>query len=166
MMEEVGTVITIPIKDADVWAGMEVLLCTGGKVIDIVKVSHMTIQGEFYVVGKDIACAMSDDMYLAFLYVKSKEGTVHRVKFNQWKSLIKSKLINAGRAVIYEMLPSTFSTGYYAKLCITCGAYFSGNKKQQDCEDCSEKNRYAKVKLDDIPKREKRKRTIIRNDSI
>lgn len=165
-MEEVGTVITVPIKDADIWAGMEVLLCVGGNVIDIVKVDHMTIQGHYYVVGNNTACAMSDDMYLAYMYVKSKNGDLYKIKFNQWRSLIKSKIINSGRAVIYELLPSTFSTGYYSKLCISCGAYFSGNKKQQDCEECAEANRYAMIKLEELPKRAKRKRTIIRHGSI
>jgi len=158
-MEEVGTVITVPIKDGDIWAGMDVLLCVGGNVVEIVKVDHMTVQGQYYVIGDTIACAMSEDMYLAYLYVKSKEGDkLHKIKFNQWKSLIKSKIINAGRAVIYELLPSTFSIGYYSKLCISCGSYFSGNKKQQDCEECSEINRYAKIKLSELPKRAKRKR--------
>ena len=165
-MEDIGTVITVPIKDGDIWAGMEVLLCVGGKVLDIVKVDHINIKGQYYVIGNDMACAMEDDMYLAYLYVKSKDKELHKIKFNQWKSLIKTKIINSNRAVIYELLPSTFSSGYHSKLCISCGAYFSANKKQQDCEDCSEKNRYAKIKMDELPKRAKRKRIIIRNDTI
>lgn len=160
-MEDIGTVITVPIKDGDVWAGMEVLLCTGGNVIDIVKVDHITVQGHFYVIGDKIALAMSDDMYLAYPYIKSKDGSLHKIKRNQWKNIIKTKVINANRGVMYSLLPSTFSDGYYSKLCIECGSYFSGNKKQYECSECAEKNRYARINLDELPKRAKRKRIII-----
>ena len=160
-MEEIGTVISIPIKDGDIWAGMEVLLCTGGTVIDIVKVDHITLQGYFYVIGEKTSLAISDDMYLAYPYIKSKDGILNKIKRNQWKNIIKTKVINSNRAVIYSLLPSTFSKGYNSKHCIECGSYFSGNKKQYECSECAEKNRYARINLDELPKRTKRKRIII-----
>jgi hypothetical protein len=165
-MEDVGTMITVPIKDGDIWAGLEALLCTGGSIVDIVRVEHMTMKGHYFVVGKNTACEMSDDMYLAHLYVKTTEGSLHKIKFNQWASLIKTKIINTDRQIVFELLSSTFSVGYFSKLCVTCGSYFSGNKKQQDCETCAEHNRHAKVNIKDLPQKAKRKRIIIRNDTI
>jgi hypothetical protein len=165
-MEQIGTVIAVPVKDKDIWAGMELVLCSGGKAIDLVKVSHITLQGNYYIIGPNTACEMTEDMYLTNLYIQTKEGAVHKIKFKQWYKLIKNKLINSGRSVIFELLPSTFSTGFYSKLCTSCGAYFAGNKKQQECEECSEANRYAVVDLKILPQRNKRKRIIKKDDSV
>jgi hypothetical protein len=159
-MENIGTIITVPISNKDIWDNMEVILCSGGTALDVVKISHMTLQGNYYVIGNTLACEVTDDMHFAMLYVKTKESVVHPIMFSQWKKLIKTKLINSDKAVIFELLPSTFVTGYYTKLCMTCGSYFSGHKKQVFCESCSEKDRRAKVDMKEIPKEKKRKRTI------
>lgn len=140
-----GKVIAVPYKVKDMWANLYGILISGGNIIDVVRVDHMTMQGNWHVEGDNYKDVMTDDMFLAKLYILSEDGEMHQLKFNQWKSAIKSKLINAESKVTYELLPSTFSEGYYLKICVFCGGHFNGAKKQQECEACSEKNRSAKI---------------------
>ena len=160
-MEEVGRIITVPIKDSEIWSGMKVLLCQGSKVLDIVNVDHITIRGDYYVIGDSYSCELSDDMYLADIYAINKEKEMYKIVEKQWPKLIKSRIINSERAVIYNILPSTFEDGYINKQCNYCGCYFAGSKKQKQCKDCSDKDRYAQIQLDKLPKPEKRRRIII-----
>ena len=160
-MEEVGRIITVPIKDSNIWEGMKVLLCSGSKVLDIVKVDHLTMQGIYYVIGDSYACTVSDEMYLADVYVVSKDGTMYKIVEKQLPKLIKSKIINSERPVIFNILPSTYEDGHYSKPCNHCGSWFSGSKKQKQCKDCCDKSRYAEIQLDKLPKPEKRRRVII-----
>jgi hypothetical protein len=152
-MELKGNVIAIPYKQSDMWADLNGVLISGGDIIDLVVTDHITAQGNWSVRGDLYNQVMKDDMYLARLYIKSEEGEVHPLKFNQWKSAIKSKLINSSTQVTYELLPSTFSEGYYLKLCVHCGGHFNGSKKQQDCQPCSKINRVAKLSTEVIIKR-------------
>lgn len=165
-MENIGTIITVPISNKDIWDNMEVMLCSGGKALDVVKISHMTPKGNYYVVGQTLACEVTDDMHFAMLYVKTKDNTIHPIMFSQWKKLIKTKLINSDKPIIFELLPSKFVTGYYNRLCMTCGSYFAGHKRQSFCEDCSENDRHAKVDMKEVPQPKIRKRTIKKDDTI
>lgn len=164
-MENIGTIITVPISNKDIWDNMEVILCSGGTALDVVKISHMTLQGNYYVIGERLACEVTDDMHFALLYVKTKEDTIHQIMFSQWKKLIKTKLINSDKLVLYDLLPSTFASGYYSKLCMTCGSEFAGQKRQSFCEECCEKDRRVKVDMKELPKEKKRKRTI-KDDTV
>ncbi len=161
-MEQIGKVITIPVKTSDIWSGMVAVLCSANKVLDLVTVEHMTMQGNYYVVGKNMQCPMTDDMFLAHLHIQTDQGKIHKLKFNQWNSAMKSKLVNTDQPVSFVLLSSTFSTGYYLKICNTCGAHYNAAKKQIECEDCTDKNRYAKIVIE---KKEKRPR-IKRDDTI
>ena len=73
--------------------------------------------------------------------------------FKQWKSAIKSKLINTDQPVTYKMMPSRFSDGYFLKICVACGAHFDGSKKQMECETCADVNRIAQIVEEKKPKR-------------
>jgi len=161
-MEVLGNVIAVPYKGNDMWAGLTGVLISGGKIIDVVELDHISLQGDWFAKGAEFEGLMTDDMYLAKLYIKSDEGDIHQLKFNQWKSAIKSKIINTESKVTYQLLPSTFSEGYYLKICVLCGGHFNGAKKQSECKPCSEKNRTAKI----VDKEKKRPRiTTKRNES-
>jgi hypothetical protein len=148
-----GLVIVVPYKNNDLWENMTGVLMSGGKVIDIVKVNHMSLSGHYFVIGDSYTDIIEDDMYLGSIYIKTEEGKLHQLKFNQWKSAINGKLLNnPDKPVPYELIPSTFQKGYYLKLCVNCGCHFSAGKKQQYCEECAEDMRPAKI-VTEKPKR-------------
>lgn len=146
--EKVGTIITYPFQNSDLWDGMTGVLCSGIDIVDIVTIDHLSLSGNYYVIGEKFAGVMHDDMYLAKLYVKNAEGKCHQLKFTQWKTVIKSKLVNTNKPVIYTLLRSIYNEGYYIKVCMECGSHFSGAKKGQICEPCSIEKRFAKVVID------------------
>lgn len=159
--ENVGTIVTYPFQNADLWEGMSGVLCSGSQIIDIVKIDHLTPTGYYYVIGDVFAGMMHDHMFLAKLYVKTKDGNSHQLKFTQWKSAIKSKLVNTNKPVIYTLLPSPYDEGYYIRVCMECGSHFSGGRKAQTCEPCSAEKRFAKIVID---KTVKQKRPRINKD--
>lgn len=159
--QEVGTIITYPFQNKDLWDEMTGVLCSGPDVIDIVKIDHLTPSGYYYVIGDIFTGVMDDHMYLAKLFVKNKDGKSHQLKFTQWKSAIKSKLVNTNKPVVYTLLPSQYIEGYYIKVCMECGSHFSGGRRAQTCEPCSVEKRFAKIVID---KTIKQKRPRIKQD--
>ena len=145
-METKGKVIAVPYGKDELWAGTHGVLISGGDVIDIVEIHHMNKNTEWFVEGDDYEGYMKDDMYLNKLMIKnSSSGAIHPLKFNQWKMAKRSKLINTGKEITYQLLESRFADGLYLKCCVNCGAYFTGAKKQGSCQECAETTRPAKI---------------------
>jgi hypothetical protein len=159
--DKVGVVITYPFEKADLWDGTIGVLCSGTEIIDIVKIDHLTLSGNYYVIGDKFTGVMHDHMYLAKLYVKNTDGKCYQLKFAQWKTAIKSKLVNNNKTIVYNLLHSPYDEGYYMRICIECGCHFSGGRKAQICEPCSIEKRFAKIVID---KTIKQKRPRIKKD--
>lgn len=161
MEEQVGTVITYPFKSSDLWDDMSGVLCLGSDIIDVVKIDHLCPSGNYYVVGDKFTGEMNERMYLAKLYIQDSLGKSYQLKFSQWKTAIKSRLVNNNKSIKFNLLPSQFKPGYYIKACVECGSHYSGDKRSQICEDCSSNNRFAKLIID---KEIKSKRPRIKNN--
>jgi len=163
MEQEVGTVITYPFQSCDLWDDMTGVLCLGPDIVDLVKIDHLCPSGNYYVIGDKFSGEMHDGMYLAKLYIKDGEGKTFQLKHAQWKSAIKSKLVNTNKPIKYTLLPSSFKEGYYIRACMECGSHFSGDKRSQMCEQCSDTKRFAKLIID-IETKTKRPR--IKNETL
>ena len=156
-MECTGKIISVPCKQSDVWSSQKFLLCSGGDVVDVVSTDHLTLSGDWYVVGDKFSGVMEDDMFLAHPYFKSEEG-LYPLKDNQWKPAIKAKEINSEVEVTCVIDPSPFKTGYFNRMCRDCGCHFTGSKSQNTCEQCSEKLRTARIVSSKAPIKPKRPR--------
>lgn len=145
-MEAKGKVIAVPYSKDDLWTGVYGVLISGGDVIDIVEIHYMNREAEWFAKGDTYEGYIKDDMYLNKLMIKNPEsGLIHPLKFNQWKVAKRSKLINTGKEITYQLLDSKFCDGLYLKCCVYCSAYFTGAKKQGSCQECTEKTTPAKI---------------------
>lgn len=153
-MECVGKLITVPCKQSELWSGINMLLCSGPTVMDVVEIDHINLQGEYYLVGDEYSGTMEDDMYLAKPFFKT-ENRLYPLKPNQWKQAIRAKEINSVAQVTCNIEAIPFKEGFYARICNDCFCHFSGGKTQKTCEQCSEGLRHAKIISSKRPKRQR-----------
>jgi hypothetical protein len=154
-MSNLGKVCLIPYKSNELSNGTTGILCSNGEVIDIVEIDHISLSGHYSVIGHVYKDIMEDDMYMAGLYVKSEDKKVYPLVQSDWRKVINNNNIN--KIIKYKLLDSGFIDGGFMKLCVKCGKTFSGDKKQQYCESCSNDKRYATV----LSKRPRIKRLIV-----
>ena len=139
-MSNLGRVCLVPYKPNELSTGTKGILCNN-EVIGIVEIDHQTFSGHYCVTGDNYKDVMEEDMYLAGLYIKTEDKTLHPLIQSDWNIAINK--IN--QDVKYKLLDSAFEDGGYYKLCVKCGAAFGGSKTQQLCVTCSSNIRFAKL---------------------